>query len=77
MNDNGTLKFQFLKDQSNILEFQVQPVIFPEKIFIVLSLRYFCKFANGRRTVGYCSHIINRKFHDQLNTYQHCLNQTK
>ena len=69
MNDNGSMNLQFVKKQANILKIQVQSrhisrklyrcfiVYRPNSIGVAGIERYACKCANGRRTVGCCSHI--------------------
>ncbi|KMQ85970.1 hypothetical protein RF55_11319 [Lasius niger] len=69
LNEDGSLNLQFLKDQSNVLKLQVQSRHISRKVcrcFIEYTpdstghsgiKRYFCECANGRRTVGCCSHI--------------------
>ncbi|KYN27960.1 hypothetical protein ALC57_02637 [Trachymyrmex cornetzi] len=63
------VNLQFLKDQTNVLKLQVQSRHISRKIYrcfikykpnsvgISGLLQYACDCANGRRTVGCCSHI--------------------
>ena len=69
MNEDGYMNLQLVKDATNILKVQVQSRhIFrklyrcfveykPNSIGVSGIQRYACECANGRRTVGCCSHI--------------------
>lgn len=69
MNDDGTINLQFVKDQTNILKILINSRHISRKVYrcyveyvrngIGVSgiRRYACECANGRRTVGCCSHI--------------------
>jgi len=69
MNDSGLINVQYVRDKSNILKTQVQSRHIRRKsyrCFIEYNRntigysgvsRYFCECANGRRTVGCCSHV--------------------
>ena len=97
MNDNGSINLQFVKEQSNILKIQVQSRHISRKLYRCFSgyrpnsigfagiEKYACECANGRRTVGCCSHIaaiiyhtrdIFRKSYDLLKFSVNCLHKT-
>ena len=69
MNEDGSLNLQFVKDATNILKIQVQSRHVSRKLYrcfveyepnsvgVSGIKRYACECANGRRTVGCCSHI--------------------
>jgi len=66
---DGKVNLQFVKDQMNVLKLQVQSRHISRKMYrcfvkykpnsvgISGLLQYACDCANGRRTVGCCSHI--------------------
>ncbi|XP_043478186.1 uncharacterized protein LOC122508731 [Leptopilina heterotoma] len=68
-NDDGTINLQFVKDQTNILKILIKSRHISRKVYrcfveyvpngIGVSgiRRYACECANGRRTVGCCSHV--------------------
>ena len=70
INDNGSINSQFVKEQENILNIQVQSRHISRKLYkcfigyrpnsigVAGTERYACECANGRRTVGCCSHIL-------------------
>lgn len=63
------VNLQFVKDQTNVLKLQVQSRHISRKVYrcfvkykpnsvgILGLLQYACECANGRRTIGCCSHI--------------------
>ena len=69
MNDNGSINLQFVKEQANISKIQIETRLIsrklhrcyigyrPNSIGVAGIERYDNECANGRRTVGCCSHI--------------------
>ena len=69
IDEDGKIRLQSVKEQSNVLELQVQSCYISKKVYrcfvkcepntIGISglLEYTCDCANGSRTVGCCLHI--------------------